>query len=56
MSYTLCIYISVSYLSVVAAIISEADYVFCPESPPPVDWPSKLCNKLIQASLTTKPF
>lgn len=40
-----------SYLGVVSGIISEADYIFCPESPPPVDWPEKLCNKLIQASL-----
>lgn len=39
-----------SYLPVVTGIISEADYVFCPESPPPQDWPERLCNKLIQAS------
>ncbi|XP_046810543.1 ATP-dependent 6-phosphofructokinase isoform X1 [Lucilia cuprina] len=36
------------YLPVVTGIISEADYVFCPESPPPHDWPEKLCDKLIQ--------
>ncbi|KAM7344350.1 ATP-dependent 6-phosphofructokinase isoform 2-T2 [Cochliomyia hominivorax] len=36
------------YLPVVTGIISEADYVFCPESPPPNDWPEKLCDKLIQ--------
>lgn len=36
------------YLPVVAASITEADYVFIPESPPPSDWPDKLCNKLIQ--------
>ncbi|XP_053962277.1 ATP-dependent 6-phosphofructokinase isoform X1 [Anastrepha ludens] len=36
------------YLPVVTGIISEADYVFCPESPPPFDWPERLCNKLIQ--------
>lgn len=37
------------YLSVVAGVVSEADYVFCPESPPPNDWPAKLCDKLNQA-------
>ncbi|XP_037954823.1 ATP-dependent 6-phosphofructokinase isoform X3 [Teleopsis dalmanni] len=36
------------YLPVVTGIVSEADYVFCPEAPPPLDWPEKLCNKLIQ--------
>ncbi|XP_037922561.1 ATP-dependent 6-phosphofructokinase isoform X2 [Hermetia illucens] len=36
------------YLPVVTGVISEADYVFCPESPPPYDWPEKLCNKLLQ--------
>ncbi|XP_055380282.1 ATP-dependent 6-phosphofructokinase isoform X2 [Condylostylus longicornis] len=36
------------YLPVVTGIVSEADYVFCPESPPPYDWHDKLCNKLIQ--------
>jgi hypothetical protein len=25
--------------------------VFCPESPPPSDWPSKLCSKLEQARI-----
>lgn len=38
-----------SYLSVVSGVISEADYIFCPESPPPSDWPQRLCNKLLQA-------
>jgi len=37
------------YLALVAATISEADYVFIPESPPPNDWAQKLCNKLTQA-------
>ncbi|XP_075210632.1 ATP-dependent 6-phosphofructokinase isoform X3 [Lycorma delicatula] len=36
------------YLAVVAALTSEADYVFCPEMPPPHDWPEKLCKKLEQ--------
>nr|CAD7195360.1 unnamed protein product [Timema douglasi] len=36
------------YLAIVTALTSEADYVFCPEMPPPSDWPTKLCNKLEQ--------
>ncbi|CAH1119706.1 unnamed protein product [Phaedon cochleariae] len=36
------------YLALVAALTSEADYVFIPESPPPEDWQSKLCEKLEQ--------
>ncbi|XP_050294022.1 ATP-dependent 6-phosphofructokinase isoform X3 [Anthonomus grandis grandis] len=36
------------YLAIVAALTSEADYVFIPESPPPLDWQKKLCNKLEQ--------
>ncbi|XP_017780811.1 PREDICTED: ATP-dependent 6-phosphofructokinase isoform X1 [Nicrophorus vespilloides] len=36
------------YLSVVAALTSEADFVFCPESPPPEDWQKRLCDKLEQ--------
>lgn len=39
-----------SYLPVVAGIISEADYVFLPEFPPPQDWPDRLILKLEQAS------
>lgn len=35
------------YLPIVAASIVEADFVFIPESPPPSDWPDKLCNKLL---------
>lgn len=31
------------------ALSSEADFVFIPESPPPADWPAKLCDKLLQA-------
>ncbi|XP_017087828.2 ATP-dependent 6-phosphofructokinase isoform X6 [Drosophila bipectinata] len=38
------------YLSVVAGVISEADYVFLPEYPPPQDWPDRLVLKLEQAS------
>ncbi|KAK4872414.1 hypothetical protein RN001_014443 [Aquatica leii] len=36
------------YLSVVSALTSEADFVFCPESPPPEDWEKRLCTKLEQ--------
>ncbi|CAG9763303.1 unnamed protein product [Ceutorhynchus assimilis] len=36
------------YLALVAALTSEADYVFIPEDPVPVDWPDKLCKKLMQ--------
>jgi len=35
----------------VGALAAEADYVFFPECPPPVDWPEKLCKKLEQARL-----
>lgn len=34
------------YLSVVAGVISEAAYVFCPEMPPPPEWPTLLAEKL----------
>ncbi|XP_057365854.1 ATP-dependent 6-phosphofructokinase-like isoform X3 [Daphnia carinata] len=36
------------YLAVVTALTTEADYVFYPENPPPVDWPEKICKKLSQ--------
>jgi 6-phosphofructokinase 1 len=36
------------YLALVAAIVSEADFVFIPEWPPSVNWPEKLCKKLIE--------
>jgi 6-phosphofructokinase 1 len=39
-----------SYLALISGIVSEADYVFIPESPPPQDWAEKLCFKLMQAS------
>ncbi|KAG8042523.1 hypothetical protein G9C98_005157 [Cotesia typhae] len=38
------------YLAIVGALAAEADYVFFPECPPPIDWPDKLCKKLEQAS------
>ncbi|CAL8138130.1 unnamed protein product [Orchesella dallaii] len=36
------------YLALVGALTSEADFVFVPEDPPPVDWQKKLCDKLEQ--------
>lgn len=36
------------YLALVAALTSEADYVFIPENPPPENWSEKICNKLKQ--------
>ncbi|KAL1430650.1 hypothetical protein MTO96_014842 [Rhipicephalus appendiculatus] len=36
------------YLAIVAALASEADYVFFPECPPEPDWPNLLCDKLIK--------
>ena len=36
------------YLALVAAIVSEADFVFIPEWPPATNWPLKLCKKLIE--------
>uniref|UniRef100_A0A8D8UX71 ATP-dependent 6-phosphofructokinase n=1 Tax=Cacopsylla melanoneura TaxID=428564 RepID=A0A8D8UX71_9HEMI len=36
------------YLALVTALASEADYVFIPEMPPPLDWPSRICKKLEQ--------
>lgn len=37
-----------SYLAVVAALASEADYVFIPEDPVKTDWKDHLCKKLLQ--------
>lgn len=36
------------YLALVAALASEADYVFIPEWPPEKNWPERLCRKLQQ--------
>ena len=36
------------YLALVAALASEADFVFIPEWPPEQGWPDKLCAKLAQ--------
>lgn len=38
-----------SYLSVVAGLCVEADYIFIPEDPPKADWPERLCQQLSQA-------
>lgn len=40
------------YLALVAALTSEADYVFIPENPPPENWGEKICSKLKQARTT----
>lgn len=40
------------YLALVAALTSEADYVFIPENPPPENWGEKICSKLKQARRT----
>lgn len=37
-----------SYLALVAALASEADYVFIPEDPVKVDWKEKICKKILQ--------
>ena len=34
------------YLALVAGIVSEADWVFVPESPPPDEWKEEMCKKL----------
>ncbi|XP_050688292.1 ATP-dependent 6-phosphofructokinase-like isoform X1 [Eriocheir sinensis] len=36
------------YLALVAALTSEADFVFIPEHPPPENWGEKICSKLKQ--------
>ncbi|XP_076035217.1 ATP-dependent 6-phosphofructokinase isoform X3 [Oratosquilla oratoria] len=36
------------YLALVAALTSEADYVFIPENPPQENWGEKVCHKLQQ--------
>ncbi|KAI4470917.1 phosphofructokinase [Holotrichia oblita] len=36
------------YLALVTALAGEADYVFVPEEPAPVDWHQRLCSKLSQ--------
>lgn len=40
-----------SYLGIVAALSSEADYLFVPEMPVELDWETSLCNKLQQVYL-----
>ncbi len=41
------------YLALVAALATEADFVFIPEWPPEVNWPETLCKKLAQVSFST---
>lgn len=42
-----------SYLALVAALASEADYVFIPEDPVKVDWKQKICQKILQVHIYT---
>lgn len=37
-----------SYLALVAALASEADYVFIPEDPASTNWKQNICKKLLQ--------
>lgn len=37
------------YLALVAALATEADFVFIPEWPPERGWDTKMCKKLLQA-------
>lgn len=37
-----------SYLAISAALASEADFIFIPEEPVAVNWPDKLCKKILQ--------
>ncbi|VEL22319.1 unnamed protein product, partial [Protopolystoma xenopodis] len=39
------------YLAIVAALASEADWVFVPESPPSDDWQERLYRRLISVSV-----
>lgn len=41
----------VSYLALVAALASEADWVLVPEWPPERGWEDVLCNKLAQVCI-----
>lgn len=41
-----------SYLGIVAALASEADYVFIPEDPVEIDWKNQLCQKILQVEKT----
>lgn len=36
------------YLAIVAGLASEADFIFIPEDPAPINWQDKLCRKLLQ--------
>ena len=39
-----------SYLALVGALATEADYLLVPESPAPVDWQNKLSKKLAKVN------
>ena len=36
------------YLALIAGIVSEAEFVFIPESPPETNWREELCARLAQ--------
>lgn len=44
------IYTYYSYLALVGALATEADWVFIPEWPPEDGWENTLCNKLAAVS------
>merc|ERR1719400_1712574 len=42
------------YLALIAGIVSEAEFVFIPESPPETNWREELCARLEQERQTGK--
>lgn len=50
------VFVSRSYLALVAALASEADFVFIPEDPAVANWPEKLCKKLEQVHFQNNRF
>lgn len=44
-------FVECRYLALVAALATEADFVFIPEWPPERGWDTKMCKKLLQASI-----
>lgn len=52
MFFFLCLFVRrFSYLALVTGLASEADFIFVPEDPPAINWPDKLCRKLLQVVL-----
>lgn len=46
----LILFVTRSYLALVASLACEADFCFIPEWPPEIGWPDVLCKKLKQVS------